>query len=154
MGVSCLPQLNWAGIWSEFSSVSWHPALRWSQQESCNLCLPWWSTSWKFDSPTPGLYFQAAISMLVIRYIICQNKLCKWNEVNSTLVSATHFLKVEINLMIEITLKTKPKPRSTLLLSPFQRPFPYLLFFCYCNLSQKPDINWCHYVTPDLKWKY
>ena len=38
--------------------------------------------------------------MLVIRYTICQNKLCKWNEVNSTLVSAAHFLKVEINHVV------------------------------------------------------
>lgn len=30
MGMSCLPQEKWAGIWSEFSSDSWHPALCWA----------------------------------------------------------------------------------------------------------------------------
>lgn len=30
MGMSHLPQEKWAGIWSEFSSDSWHPALCWA----------------------------------------------------------------------------------------------------------------------------
>ena len=98
--------------------------------------------------------------MLVIRYIICQNKLCKWNEVNSTLVSATHFLKVEINhvvvwLLSRVRLFCDPLDCPARLLCPWGFPGRNTGMGCHfllqgIFLSQGLNLSLLHWQADSL----